>query len=135
MKRHLYLRAYMAGILLPTWLLLAAMTIFLLGHLTGQMPAPLERALIFPMAVVPNAWGVWNLLYVALRLRRRVPIGVFGAALPLILVPAGVVLAHILDLRFYTPGHAMRLLPLVMAIYYLAWKYGVAAFNRIVDVD
>jgi hypothetical protein len=23
---------------------------------------PLERALLFPMAVVPNVWGLWNML-------------------------------------------------------------------------
>ena len=34
---------------------------------------PLERALIFPMAVVPNVWGLWNVLYLALRHRVRMP--------------------------------------------------------------
>jgi hypothetical protein len=33
-----------------------------------EMPArPLERGLVFPMAVVPNIWGFWNMLYLAVR--------------------------------------------------------------------
>lgn len=134
MKNHPYLRAYMAGVLLPSWLLLMLLGVFLLGHLTGRIPAGLERALIFPMAVVPNVWGFWNLLYVSLHLNERVSIGVFGAALPLILVPAGVALASGLDLRFYTVWRVMLLLPVLVAIYFLAWKYGVAFFNRIVGL-
>lgn len=134
MKRHTYLRAYMAGVLLPTWLLLVAMTLYVVGHLTRLTPERLETAIVFPMAVVPNAWGIWNVLYVKFGLRARLPLGVFGAMLPVVLVPAGVVLARILGLQFYSIEHAVFLLPVVMAIYYLGWKYAVAAFNRIVEV-
>jgi hypothetical protein len=134
MKGHPYLRAYMAGVLLPSWLLLLALAVFLLTHVTQQVPARVESAIVFPMAIVPNLWGLWNVLYTLLGLRGRVGIGAFGSLLPLILVPAGVALASVLDLSFYTMRQAAVILPIAMAIYYLAWKYVVAFFNRIVEL-
>ncbi len=131
MKGHPGLRAYMAGVLLPSWFLLVVLAALLLGHATQRLPAGLDRAVIFPMAIVPNVWGLWNVLYVTLHLKERFSIGVFGAVLPLILVPAGVALASAMGLRFYTAAHAAAVLPLTIAIYYLAWKYGVAFLNRI----
>ena len=117
----------MAGVLLPTWVLLVVLGVSLFA------PAGVERAIIFPMAVVPNVWGLWNVLYVS-RFRTRVPIGVFGAFLPVLLVPAGLALANALEVQFYTAKHAAMASPFVMAIYYLAWKYAVALFNRTVDL-
>lgn len=134
MKPHPYLRAYMAGVLLPSWFLLLALTAFLIAHFTQQVPARFQSAIIFPMAIVPNLWGLWNVLYTSLQLRGRISIGAFGALLPLILVPAGLALASVLDLGFYTMRHAALILPIGMAIYYLAWKYAVAFFNRIVEL-
>lgn len=134
MKNHPYLRAYMAGVLLPSWFLLMVLAAFLLAHFTGQGLEGLGSAIIFPMAIVPNLWGLWNVLYTRLDLRGRVSIGAFGAVLPLILVPAGVALASVLDFRSYNMNLAAVLLPVVMAIYYLAWKYAVAFFNRIVNL-
>ena len=134
MRGHPFLRAYMAGVLLPTWVLLAVLAAYLIADAGGHAPAGLERAIVFPMAVVPNTWGLWNLLYVALRLRERVSIGVFGALLPVALVPAGVGLAAALDLRFYTVHQAVVVLPIAMALYFLAWKYGVAFLNRVVEL-
>jgi hypothetical protein len=134
MKSHPYLRAYMAGVLLPSWVLLLALAVFLLGHFTERVPAGLERAIVFPMAIVPNLWGLWNLLYTLLGLRGRVSIGVFGSLLPLILVPAGLALASALDVSFFSTRQAALFLPLPMVIYYLAWKYAVAFFNRIVEL-
>ena len=134
MRTHPYLRAYMAGVLVPTWVLLIVLAGYVAGSAGGWLPEGLDRALIFPMAVVPNLWGVWNLLYVALGLRERIPLGAFGAALPLLLVPAGLGLAGLLGLGYYKAVHAAMVLPLGMAIYYLAWKYVVAFFNRVVGV-
>jgi hypothetical protein len=57
MKGHPYLRAYMAGVLLPSWFLLLALGAFLAGHITQQAPARLESAIVFPMAIVPNLGG------------------------------------------------------------------------------
>jgi hypothetical protein len=134
MKGHPYLRAYMAGVLLPSWFLLLVLGAFLIGHFAQRLPARLENAIVFPMAVVPNLWGLWNVLYTSLRLSRRVSIGVFGSLLPLILVPAGIALASVLDLGFYSARLAAVMLPVAMAIYYLAWKYAVAFFNRVVEL-
>jgi hypothetical protein len=133
MNRHPYLRAYMAGILLPSWFLLVVLAAFLFGHITGRVPPRIETAIVFPMAIVPNLWGLWNVLYTRLALRRRLPIGAFGSLLPFLLVPAGAVLASVVDLNFYTPVRAVEILPVAMGIYYLAWKYGVAFFNKILD--
>jgi len=129
MNRHSYLRAYMAGVLLPSWFMLAVLSV----AASGILPDALERAVIFPMAVVPNVWGAWNVLYIA-SAPRRVSIGVFGAMLPLLLVPAGLLLAHALDIRFYKTSHALALLPIGMAVYYVVWKHVVAFFNRIVGL-
>jgi hypothetical protein len=119
----------MAGVLLPTWILLVVLAMVVSG-----LPRDVDRAVIFPMAVVPNLWGIWNVLYAALR-PRRISLGVFGAALPLILVPAGLALAAFLDMRFYTARHAALVLPVAMAIYYLVWKYVVSFFNRVAGLD
>lgn len=133
MRSHPLLRAYMAGVLLPTWFLLIVLAALLIAHVAGNAPAGLERAIVFPMAVVPNVWGLWNLLYVALRLRDRVSIGIFGALLPVPLVPAGLALAAAFDLHFYVLRQGALVLPLAMALYYLVWKYGVAFANRVVE--
>lgn len=127
MKGHPYLRAYMAGVLLPSWLLLVALGLFLIA------PRHIAGGIVFPMAMVPNLWGLWNVLYTS-SLRGRIPIGIFGALLPLIVAPVGVTLASALGLSFYRLIDAAPVLPFAMAIYYLAWKYAVAFFNRIVDL-
>jgi len=134
MNNHPYLRAYMAGVLLPSWFLLFVLAAFLTGRFTVRPPARLESAIVFPMAIVPNLWGLWNVLYTLPALRRRVSIGAFGALLPIILVPAGVALASALDLSFYGVRQAAAILPVAMAVYYLVWKYAVAFFNRIVEL-
>jgi hypothetical protein len=134
MRRHPYLRAYMAGVLLPSWFLLIALTGYMLGHMTGHIPAGLERAIIFPMAVVPNVRGLWNVLYLILPVRRRLSTGAFGALLPVLLFPAGIALTTLLDLRFYAVGRGAAALPAVIAIYYVAWNYGVGSLNRIMDL-
>ena len=130
MNSHPYLRAYMAGIVLPTMFLLIAMTVFSIARLGYDVPIPIERAIAFPMAIVPNLWGVWNMLYLAMRARRW-PLGVHGAVLPLLLIPAGVALARMLDIAFVTPGRAAILAPVAMIVYYLLWKHAVGYFNRV----
>jgi len=139
MRTHPYLRAYMAGIVVPTVFLLVIMLVdayhrfyfevpnqFVLG-----LPAyPLERAILFPMAIVPNAWGAWNMLYLALRSRVRLPLGVHGSLLVLILIPGGVALARVLDAFSIQLQFAVPMIPIGMGLYYLAWKYLVAPLNH-----
>jgi hypothetical protein len=136
MNQHPYLRAYMAGIVVPTVFLLVAATGFTILRYVYDVPVPLERVIIFPMAVVPNIWGLWNVLFVALRPRWQHPIGLHGALLPFLLAPLGIVLTSILN--FSIPGFATHFLPiaapLILIIYYLAWKYLVGLLNRIVNL-
>ena len=85
MNTHPYLRAYMAGVMVPSIFLLVVLTAFIVTRIVLRVPVPIERVIIFPMAVVPNLFGVWNMLYVALRTHRHLPIGFHGALLPLIM--------------------------------------------------
>src|SRR5260370_40032558 len=87
MNTHPYLRAYMAGIFTPRLFLLVALTVFILTRLVFQLPVPIERVIVFPMALVPNLFGLWNILYVWSQ--RRLPIGFHGALLPVIMAPLG----------------------------------------------
>ena len=94
MNTHPYLRAYMAGVSLPSLFLLLALTIFIMARLVFQIPIPIERVMIFPMALVPNLFGLWNVLYLWLRPRRHLPLGFHGALLPLIIFPLGAALGN-----------------------------------------
>ena len=66
MKQHPYLRAYMAGIVVPTLVLLAAITVFTIARYVCAVPLPIERLIIFPLTIVPNLWGLWNIIWVGL---------------------------------------------------------------------
>jgi hypothetical protein len=139
MQPHPYLRAYMAGIVVPTLFLLVAMTVFACfrfyfevpSQFVLEMPAwPLARAIVFPMALVPNAWGLWNMLYLALRSRVRLPLGLHGALLTLFLILGGVTLARVLDVFSIQFRYAVPIIPIGMGIYYLAWKFLVGFLNE-----
>ena len=139
MRPHPYVRAYMAGIVVPTLFLLVILTVLsfhryyfeVSSQFVIPLPsAPLERAIVFPMAVVPNMWGLWNMMHVALRSRVRVPLGVHGALLVLVLMPGGVVLARTLDVFAIQWRFALPMLPIGMAVYYLAWKHLVGFLNE-----
>jgi|SRR5579872_5003864 len=131
MNRHRYLLAYMSGILLPTWFLFGLLSIFVVGRFVVQTHIPVERMIPFPMAVVPNLWGLWNLLYLALGLERRLTLGAWGALLPLILLPSGQLLARAFDVVLLTPTQEALALPLVCGLYYLVWKHIVGFFNAV----
>jgi hypothetical protein len=133
MNSHPYLRAYMAGICLPTLLLLLGMTAFTLARFVFDIPVPIERITVFPMAVVPNAWGVWNMLYLKLAFRRW-PLALHGALLPILLIPLGVALARLLDIEIITARVVAVFAPVAIIIYYLAWKYLVGYFNRVLGI-
>src|SRR5207302_5676740 len=75
MRTHPLLRAYMAGIAVPTPFLIAVVTGFTIARSAFRVPVTLEHVIIFPMAVVPNAWGLWNMLRVAMGAGDRWPIG------------------------------------------------------------
>ena len=89
MDKHPYLRAYLAGIAVPTVFLLVVMTAYTLIRYVYDVPIAVEKVIVFPMAAVPNAWGLWNVLYLAFVQRRHFSLGVFGGVLPLLLAPGG----------------------------------------------
>jgi len=147
MNTHPYLRAYMAGIVAPSVALLVALTLFIVTRLVLRLPIPIERVIIFPMALVPNVFGVWNIFYVWLRGHRHLPIGFHGALLPLILMPIGASAAvcggfltmgaH--DVTWFDAIHIPYFVigPWLLAaigVYYLVWKYVVGFLNQILGV-
>jgi len=148
MNQHPYLRAYMAGIAFPTAFLL---TIWLSGYCIARfvynVSAPIEQLLVFPMAVVPNVFGVWNMLFVKLHQHWRLPIGLHGAALPFFLGPIGAVFVISMGFLkatetglvyfdiFRIPYWYVSIAPfLAIGIYYLIWKYAVGALNRLLGI-
>jgi hypothetical protein len=151
MNTHPYLRAYAAGVFLPTLVLPLLLTVFIVARIVLRVPVPIEQAMIFPMAVVPSLFGLWNMLYLFLQARTHlpigVPIGVHGALLPLLMAPAGATLASCLGVlalgahavvwfqawhlpyTLIAPGFLAAL-----AGYYLVWKYIVGFLNRVLGI-
>lgn len=136
MNRHAYLRAYMAGITVPTIFLLLVATGFCILRYVCNVPIPIERIIVFPMAAVPNLWGLWNLLFIASHERTHLPIGLHGTLLPVLLGPLGFLLTRILD--FPIPHVVAQVLPIggVIALiaYYLVWKYLVHSLNGVLGL-
>ena len=139
MRTHPYLRAYMAGIVVPTLFLLVIMAVNAYQtyyfEVSNQFviplaSRPLDRAILFPMAVVPNMWGLWNMLYLRLRTRSRLSLGVHGALLVVFLIPGGIALARLFDVFTIQWQFALPMFPVGMTIYYLAWKYAVGFLNK-----
>ena len=147
MNTHPYLRAYMAGIVVPTLVLLLVLTGFCIARLVYHLPVPIERVIIFPMALVPNMFGLWNMFYLWLRPRHHLPIGLHGALLPFMLAPCGVALASALGFVTLGSSGLMCLDQLIvpypyvavaftigLIVYYLAWKYLVGFFNQVLGI-
>src|SRR5437764_12241300 len=108
MQSHPYLRAYMAGTLVPTVFLLVLLTVYTLygfrlylevpSQFVLAMPArPLARAMVFPMAIVLNLWGAWNVVHLKLRSSLHVPLGAFGAVQSIILLPGCIMQERFVD--------------------------------------
>jgi hypothetical protein len=147
MNTHPYLRAYMAGIFVPSLMLLVVLAAFITARLVFQVPIPIERVIVFPMALVPNVFGLWNVLWVWLRPRRHLPIGLHGALLPAIMVPLGGVGACWLG--FLSIGaHGVTWFDVItapyylifpwfvvgLAVYYLVWKYIIGFLNHVLGI-
>jgi hypothetical protein len=135
MKTHPYLRAYMAGIVLPTLFLLVGVSGFVVARYVYDVPIPIERIIMFPMAVVPNLWGAWNMIHFAIGGDRRVPIGIHGALLPLLLIPLGLMMARIFHIDAITPHLMVWVAPVAIAAYYLVWKHLVGYFNAVLGIE
>lgn len=147
MSNHPYLRAYMAGISVPTPLLLVALTLFFIARFVYNIPVPIERVIIFPMAIIPNLFGVWNMLYLASREHTHLPLGIHGAILPFIIAPAGFLLGRSLGILQATHHRLIYfgvveihyaflaiVFPAALIVYYLVWKYLIGFFNRVAGI-
>lgn len=137
----------MAGIAVPTVGLLVALMVFTITRLVYHVPLPIERLLVFPMALVPNLFGIWNMAYVFLRSRRHLAIGPHGALLPIVLAPLGFAVARASDLVVVTPGGLLyfdaitlsygilaAVFPIVVFVYYLVWKNLVGFLNELLGI-
>lgn len=147
MNTHPYLRAYMAGIFVPSLFLLLILAVFVVARFVFQVPIPIERAMVFPMALVPNLFGCWNIFYVWLRRRRQVSIGFHGALLPLLMAPVGAVAASWLgfltiDAHRFTWFDAVTApyyligpwFVAALIVYYLMWKHIIGFLNQVLGI-
>jgi len=147
MNTHPYLRAYVAGIFLPTLILPVLLTAFLVVRFGMQTSFPFERGLVFPMALVPALWGLWNVVWLGTHDRIHQPLGLHGAVLPLLLLPAGTVTARglgilVLGANSVTWFNAVTIPYLWIAIcfagalagYYLVWKYVIGFLNKMLGI-
>jgi hypothetical protein len=147
MKTHPYLRAYLAGIFVPTLVLPLILAGFITVRLVLALPIPIERFIIFPMAVVPSLFGLWNMLYLWSHPRTNLPIGVHGAILPFLGAPTGALIARCLGmLQIGTHGinwfqtcqipYAFIAVVFLAAVagYYLVWKYIVGFLNGVMGI-
>ena len=147
MNTHPYLRAFMAGILVPTLVLPVLLATFIVLRFGMMITFPIERGLVFPMALVPGLWGVWSMLWQWSRERTHLPLGLHGALLPLLMVPAGAFIAThagvlALAATSVTWFNAITVpytliacfLAAAIAAYYLAWKYIVGFANSLLGI-
>src|SRR5262245_48909276 len=133
MRSHRYVRAYLAGIALPTLVVCAAGSVAVVFF--DRLEPALQRALVLPIAANPVLWGLWNVAWVALGPRRRVQIGWHGAILAALLIGVGVLLAGRLGVSEVTPQRASTVLIPTGVAYYLLWRYGVSFLNSLVGLD
>jgi hypothetical protein len=147
MNTHPYLRAYLAGIFVPTLVLPLLLSGFIAVRLVLAFPIPIERFIIFPMAVVPSLFGLWNMLYLWSRPRTHLPLGVHGAILPFLGAPTGALIAGSLGmLQIGASGitwfqachipYAFLAVAFLAAVagYYLVWKYVVGFLNGVMGI-
>lgn len=147
MNFHPYLRAYLAGVFVPTLVLPLLLAIFIVVRIVLRAPIPIEQAMIFPMAVVPSLFGLWNMLWLGSHVRTHLSIGVHGAVLPLLLMPAGTLTASCLGILalgshgvtwfqgVYVPYALIAPCFLAALVgYYLVWKYIVGFLNRVLGI-
>ena len=143
MRPRPYLRAYMAGIVVPTLFLLVVAAIDAYNKYYFEVSnqfviplasRPLERAILFPMAIVPNVWGLWNMLHLRLRSLVDLSLGMHGALLVVFLIPGGILLARLFDTFAIQWQFALPMFPIGMIVYYLAWKYFVGFLNEEVGI-
>jgi hypothetical protein len=147
MNTHPYLRAFLAGIFVPVLVLPVILTVFVVVRLVLHAPFPIERGIIFPMALVPSLFGLWNIVWLVSHGRTHLPIGVHGALLPIFGAPIGATVASCLGI-LAVGAHGVTwfqacevpyalIAPFFLAAlagYYLVWKYIVGFLNRVMEI-
>ena len=147
MSNHPYIRAYMAGVSVPTLIMPLLLVTYIMARFVFRVPVPIERGMVFPMALVPNIFGLWNMLYQRLQRSAPVNIGLHGAILPFLIGPCGYVIAHSLGfvtlqqstITWFgeiTVSYALVAVGFCVAVtvYYLVWKYVVNFFNETLGI-
>ena len=137
MTSHPYLRAYMAGITIPSVFLLLVFAVFCVIRFIYNPEFPIERAMVFPLALVPALWGFWNVQFLAMHRHRYLPLGAHGALVPLILAPIGLLVAKAAGFEHAVAASwpiVLLALPLVMILYYLVWKFLVGFLNGLLGI-
>jgi hypothetical protein len=123
------------------------LTVFIVVRIVLKVPVPIEQAMIFPMAVVPSLFGLWNMLWLGSHESTHLPISLHGAVLPLLMAPVGALVATslgVLELGshgvtwFQACQVSYALIApffvAALAAYYLVWKYIVGFLNRVLDI-
>jgi hypothetical protein len=147
MNTHPYLRAYLAGAFIPTLVLPLLLTVFIVARIVLKVPVPIEQGLIFPMAIVPSLFGLWNMLYLGSHAHTHLPIGLHGAILPMLMMPVGASVASCFGVlalgaqgvtwfQVWRLPYALIALGFLAALagYYLVWKYIVGFVNRVLGI-
>jgi len=147
MNTHPYLRAFLAGAFVPTLVLPLMLTLFIVVRLVLQFPVPIERGIIFPMALVPCLWALWNMLWVSSHERTHLTIAAHGTLLPVVMAPAGALVGALSGVFALGAGGVSWFqtwhIPYVLiacgfcaalAAYYLLWKYVVGFLNRTLGI-
>lgn len=147
MKPHPYLRAYMAGALVPTIFVMFVVCAYTFLRYGLRVPIALEKGIIFPVALVPNIFGIWNVLYAKLHQRHAISLGVYGACLPFLIGPCGFGIATAVGIVESRSGALLlfQQVPVpygvigaaflcVLIVYYFVWKYLVGFLNELVGV-
>jgi hypothetical protein len=147
MNSHPNLRAFLAGVFVPTLILPGMLGLFLVVHYAFQQSFPVERGLVFPMALLPALWGLWNVIWKWSHPTTHLSLGAHGAILPLLMLPAGALIASCLGILalgasgviWFQVVHVPYALiaPVFaagLAVYYLVWKHVVGFVNQTLGV-
>ena len=126
-----YLRAYLAGIALPTMVI----PLVVAGLALYQPATAVSRggSHHLPDRTCANAWGLWNMFYIWVCRHRELPIGVFGAVLVFLIAPAGFAPAGGADKVVWTPALVAVGLP-AYRLLRIAWKHVVARLNDLLGI-
>ena len=148
MNTHPYLRAFLAGILVPTLVLpLLAGRIYRAAAGNADFVPDRARTGVSHGAGSGPVGRVEHALAVVATRRTHLPLGVHGALLPLLMVPVGALIAthagvlalaatSVTWFNAITVPYALIacFLAAAIAAYYLAWKYIVGFVNRVLGI-